>query len=430
MIDSYAEATEYLFTCHPMFQRVGAGAYKPGLETALTLSEAFGSPHKGLRCIHVAGTNGKGSTAHSIAAVLQKAGYKTGLYTSPHLVDFRERIRVDGCMIPKEYVVDFTARYRNMTLQCQPSFFELTTIMAFEYFRHEQVDVAVVETGLGGRLDTTNIITPDLCIITNISLDHTALLGDTPEAIAREKAGIIKPEIPVVIGEALGAVREVFSSKAAEVGAPIVFACDDRSIDICREADGKWHFRNTPWGDVEYGLEGECQKHNGLTVLTSLAVMTAVGYRIASRDVVSGLAQVCETTGLAGRWMSLGDNPKVVCDTGHNSGGWQYLVEQIAALPGVRHMVIGFVNDKDVSDILHRIAAIDRCKVYFTRASVDRALPVEELAEIAARYGISGEMCADVPEAYEKALAESGKGDSIFVGGSTFVVADLLAYLR
>ena len=185
MTDSYAEATEYLFTCHPMFQRVGAGAYKPGLETALTLSEAFGSPHKGLRCIHVAGTNGKGSTAHSIAAVLQKAGYKTGLYTSPHLVDFRERIRVDGRMIPKKYVVDFTARYRDMVLQCQPSFFELTTIMAFEYFRHEQVDVAVVETGLGGRLDTTNIITPDLCVITNISLDHTALLGDTPEAIAR-----------------------------------------------------------------------------------------------------------------------------------------------------------------------------------------------------------------------------------------------------
>ncbi|MCM1483229.1 MAG: bifunctional folylpolyglutamate synthase/dihydrofolate synthase [Muribaculaceae bacterium] len=426
----YTEATEFLFTQLPMFQRTGASAYKPGLDTARELAAAFGNPHDGLRCIHVAGTNGKGSTSHTIAAVLQSAGYKVGLYTSPHLIDFRERIRVNGDMIPEADVVDFTRRYRNMRLDSSPSFFELTTIMAFEYFRRSGVDVAVIETGLGGRLDTTNIIHPDLCVITNISLDHTALLGDTLQQIAVEKAGIIKPGVPVAIGEASGAVRKVFNDTARKAGAPIVFACDDTAIHPERNEQGLWTFAPTLWGTVEYGLCGECQKYNGLTVLTALGVMDACGFDFTDADVRRGMADVASLTGLVGRWTCFGRNPVRICDTGHNIGGWQYLAPQIDALPGCKHMVIGFVSDKDVSAILKLISERVHDKhVYFTRASVDRALSAETLAEKAAEAGLYGVVCQDVVSAYKKALAEASESDSVFVGGSTFVVADLMAYI-
>lgn len=429
-MNDYQEATEFLFTQLPVFQRSGASAYKPGLDTARALSAAFGNPHKGLRCIHVAGTNGKGSTAHTLAAVLQSAGYRTGLYTSPHLADFRERIRVNGKMISREEVVDFTRRYRAMSDLPAPSFFELTTVMAFEHFRRMEVDVAVIETGLGGRLDTTNIIEPDLCVITNISLDHTALLGDTPELIAGEKAGIIKPGVPVVIGEAEGTVRRVFEDAAQRAGAPIRFVPDsmDRT-SVSRDASGTWVFGTPQWGKVSYELTGDCQRHNGLTELAAIDELVKAGYEIGAEHVREGMAHVCELTGLAGRWMVLGTNPLRVCDTGHNVGGWEYLSAQIATLPGTCHIVLGFVNDKDVSSILGMISRIPSTRFYFVKASVDRALPADELAALAAEAGITGTVAGTVTEGYEKALACAGEGDSVFVGGSTFVVADLLAYL-
>lgn len=426
----YREATDFLFTQFPMFQRTGASAYKPGLENAFELSAVFGNPHEGLRCIHIAGTNGKGSTAHSIAAVLQQSGYKVGLYTSPHLQDFRERIRVNGQMIDREAVVDFTNRYREMQMESHPSFFELTTIMAFEHFKRSGVDVAVIETGLGGRLDTTNIISPDMCVITNISFDHTALLGNTPDAIASEKAGIIKKGVPVVIGEAEGVVREVFAKTAEEVGAPIRFVDDIRSeIKTGRTDDGRWKFSSMRFGDVVYELSGDCQEKNGATVLTALSVLADMGYRITEKDVRAGMAAVEELTGLRGRWMVTNRCPLTVCDTGHNEGGWQYIVPRLTASPGVKHMVIGFVNDKDVSKILKMIGQIENTRLYFARASVDRALPSDALKKVAASVGLKGDAYETVGEAYEKALAESGKGDTVYVGGSTFIVADYLDYI-
>lgn len=424
-MESYDEAIEWLYAQLPMFQRVGAPAYKPGLDTARKLDAAFSHPHHRYRTIHVAGTNGKGSTAHTIAAVLQSAGYHTGLYTSPHLVDFRERIRVDGAMIPRDAVVDFIDRYRAMDAGCSPSFFELTMTMAFDWFAASSVDVAVIETGLGGRLDSTNIISPDLCVITNISFDHTAFLGDTLPAIASEKAGIIKSGIPVVIGEAEGEVRGVFERKADETGSPIVFAEDRMPVAVCRRSDNCWIYEGTPFGCVRGELSGDCQPRNAATVMTALEQLQKLGYRIDDEHVRDGFAGVCGLTGLAGRWMRLSDDPIVVCDTGHNAGGWEYISRQLAAMDCRKHLVIGFVSDKDVSHILGMMPK--DAKYYFTQASIARAMPADELAEAAACHGLQGEIVPDVEAAYKKALGECAEGGMVFVGGSTFVVADLLA---
>lgn len=424
-MESYDEAIEWLYSQLPMFQRVGAPAYKPGLDTANKLDAAFGHPHRSYRTIHIAGTNGKGSTAHTIAAVLQSAGYRTGLYTSPHLVDFRERIRVDGAMIPREDVLDFIERYRKMDVGCSPSFFELTMTMAFDWFAACNVDVAVIETGLGGRLDSTNIITPDLCVITNISFDHTAFLGSTLPAIASEKAGIIKPGIPVVVGEAEGDVRAVFERKAAETGAPIMFAEDRRPIASYRRSDVGWIYEGTPFGTVIGELSGDCQPCNAATIMTALEQLVSAGYRIGEDNVRDGFCNVCRMTGLAGRWMRLSDDPLVICDTGHNTGGWEYISHQLAAMPERKHLVIGFVSDKDVSHILDMMPKDAR--YYFTQASVRRALPATDLADLAAHHGLHGEVVPTVAEAYKKALDACAGGEMVFVGGSTFVVADLLA---
>lgn len=430
LIMTYQETLDYLFTQLPVFQHQGQSAYKPGLDTARRLSALFGNPHRGLRCIHIAGTNGKGSTAHTIAAVLQHAGYRTGLFTSPHLVDFRERIRIDGRMIGRDEVIDFTERWINSGSELRPSFFELTTIMAFEWFARNKVDVAVIETGLGGRLDTTNIIMPDLSVITNISLDHTALLGDTLAAIAFEKAGIIKEGVPVVIGEARGDVRDVFVCRAAEMSAPVEFAEDNRQYADARLCDDGWHYTETVFGDIRGELSGDCQQLNAATVLCALRCLHRLGYNFTDEDVAHGFAHVTSDTGLMGRWMKLGDSPLTVCDTGHNIGGWQYIARRLKAYEGTVHMIIGFVSDKDVSGILRLvkdIADAGSLKLYFTRASVERAMTARQLALLAAEQGLWGETFPDVSSAYKKALAEAGKGDMIFVGGSTFVVADLLA---
>lgn len=426
----YNQTIEFLFNSLPVFQNQGSSAYKPGLDTARKLDVAFGCRHREFKTIHIAGTNGKGSTAHTIAAVLQSAGYKVGLYTSPHLLDFRERMRVDGEMISKVEVVDFVDRFRKMSLDCTPSFFELTTIMAFEFFARHKVDVAIIETGLGGRLDTTNIINPELCVITNISLDHTALLGDTVEKIAMEKAGIIKSGVPVVIGEASGAVREVFRCKADSVAAPILFADDANGISNMRHGVSTLDFDTDSFGAISGELTGECQRCNAATIVTSLMCLRNMGWNLTSEAVRAGFGHVCSLTGLMGRWVKIADAPFTVCDTGHNPGGWELIARQLSECPGVKHIVVGFVGDKDVTCVLSYIRGISNARLYFTQPSVNRALPVDELMGKAAGMGIDGCAFATVDEAYKKALADSGEGDTVFIGGSTFVVADMLACMQ
>lgn len=424
---SYSETLNYLYTQLPVFQHSGAGAYKPGLGNALALAQMFGNPHKELRTIHIAGTNGKGSTAHTLAAVLQSAGYKTGLFTSPHLVDFRERIRVNGRMIPREQVIDFVERYREKPTVCEPSFFELTTIMAFEWFKDEEVDVAVIETGLGGRLDTTNIINPDLSIITNISFDHTALLGNTIAAIAAEKAGIIKHKVPVVIGRADKDEAKVFKAKAKAEEAPIVFADKQTCFHHTIPTPVGIEYIGTPFGDIHGELCGEYQLENSRTVISALQELKKLGYDIDDSAVAQGFANVTRLTGLMGRWMRIGQNPLVVADTGHNIGGWKYLARQINAQAGHKYLVLGFVSDKDVSAVMAQVRNISDSTVLFTRASVERAMEPEALASKAAECGVRGECYATVGEAYKKALGLAAKSDMIFIGGSTFVVADFLS---
>lgn len=426
----YAETLEFLYSQLPAFERDGASAYKPGLDRARALESAFGNPHAAFPAIHIAGTNGKGSTAHTLAAILQAAGYRTGLFTSPHLLDFRERIKVDGEMISEEAVIEFVDRFKKANLDIAPSFFELTTTMAFEHFRKSGVDIAVIETGLGGRLDSTNIISPVLSIITNISLDHTGLLGDTRALIAAEKAGIIKPCTPVVIGESDDEVRPVFEAKSSELAAPIIFSDEEKPVTSYEIVDGKPHYSTAAYGEIVGELRGDYQFNNAATILTVVGVLQTLGYNLTPDAVKYGFEHVCNLTGLMGRWMKIAENPAVICDTGHNAGGWKYLAPQIDGLPGKKHIVIGFVDDKDVNGILTMIAAeIKDCRLYFTQPSNHRALPASIVREIANVHGLDGEVFATVEDAYKKALADAGKGDSVYVGGSSYVVADFLTYL-
>ncbi len=435
---TYNEAVEYLYSQTPQFQRIGAAAYKPGLDTVVRLSAQFEDRYNDYPTIHIAGTNGKGSTAHTIAAVLQSAGYKVGLFTSPHLIDFRERMRVDGKKIPESAVVSFVERYHQLkqsdsTLPA-PSFFELTTVMAFEWFATERVDVAVIEVGLGGRLDSTNIITPRLSVITNISFDHMAQLGNTLEAIAHEKAGIIKDGVDVVCGETKPAIRQVFADVASAHGSNIDFAQLSLANINVADDDGTLGVTGTPFGDLQYQLSGFCQHENCRTVIAALMALERQGWRITNEAVAKGFANVCSLTGLMGRWMILGRSPKVVCDTGHNEGGWELLSKQLATLPRPLFMAIGFVNDKDISHILPYMPT--DANYIFTQASVPRALRAEDLAREAANYNLHGDVTHSVDEAYNLALdrlssltSQSGNCGSLFVGGSTFVVADLLSHL-
>ena len=410
----YQDTLAYLYNSVPMFQQVGGAAYKEGLENTLELDAHLGHPHRRFRTIHVAGTNGKGSCSHTLAAILQEAGYRTGLYTSPHLLDFRERIRINGKPIPQEYVVNFVARERPFFEPLHPSFFELTTAMAFRYFADEAVDVAVIEVGMGGRLDCTNIIRPDLCLITNISPDHTQFLGHTLAQIAAEKAGIIKPGIPVVIGETTPETHPVFLHKAQEAGAPIYFAEEEKAN---KQAD---------YPGLDFELKGIYQEKNLRALLTALPLLIQAGYKLDDRAVRNGFAHVVELTGLMGRWQKLHDRPTVVCDTGHNVGGIRYIVQQLEQQTfRTLRIVIGMVNDKDINGVL---ALLPRnATYYFTRASVKRALPEQELAALARQAGLAGNCYPDVPAAVRTAQKESLPEDFIFVGGSNFIVADLLA---
>ena len=406
---NYSETITYLYQSTPLFQQVGAGAYKEGLTNSLLLDEHLGHPHRLFHSIHVAGTNGKGSCSHTLAAILQSAGYRVGLYTSPHLVDFRERIRVNGVPVSEQYVVDFVERERSFFEPLHPSFFELTTAMAFRYFADCHVDVAVVEVGLGGRLDCTNLISPDLSVITNISFDHTQFLGHTLAAIAREKAGIIKPHTPVVVGEVLPETRSVFEQQAEAMEAPLYFAEEQSLL----------------YADVEMELKGCYQQKNRATVLATIPLLQQAGYRVGEAEVRRGFAQVVELTGLQGRWQQLQDAPRMVCDTGHNVGGIRYVAEQLKSQHcRTLRMVMGMVNDKDIRGVL---ALLPREAVYyFTQASVKRALPVEEFARLAMEAGLQGSCYPDVASAVRAAQKESLPEDFIFVGGSSYIVADLL----
>lgn len=420
---TYNEAIEFLYNSLPVFQREGASAYKPGLGTSIALDDIFGNPHRKYACIHIAGTNGKGSTAHSLAAVLHRAGYKTGLYTSPHIFDFRERIRVDGKKIGEADVVDFVERWKGMKSELSPSFFELTSTMAFEYFAKECVDVAVIETGLGGRLDSTNIITPVLSVITNISLDHTALLGDSLEKIAAEKAGIIKPGVPAVVGERQAECEDVFVCKAREVGAELTFATpvEGHIGADCIE------YPSTPFGALRGELHGECQVKNTATILCALEKLQDAGFRITPEAVKEGLANVCGDTELMGRWTTLRKSPLTVCDTGHNIGGWEYIARQLSEYScGKVYLIVGFVNDKDISAILRKIAGIGGyVELYFSAPSVPRGLAAEELARKAAEHGLEGRVIADVNAALADATSRATADDLILIAGSNFLVSDL-----
>jgi len=430
MTDTYQQSLDWLFGQLPMFSRIGGAAYKAGLDTSLALDELFGHPHTKYHTIHIGGTNGKGSTSNMIASMLQAAGYKTGLYTSPHLADFRERMRVDGKMIPRERVTRFVEEWKECGYEGHPSFFELTMAMAFEWMAEEKVDVAVVEVGMGGRLDSTNIITPDVSVITNISEDHTQFLGDTLAKIAVEKAGIIKGGIPAVIGEAEGEIREVFQTRAEQIGAPITFAEDAPLLAKCEESvDGGFNCETVNGLRFHSPLGGDYQRKNINTALAAIEAMRQAGYKITDEAIVDGMEQITERTGFYGRWTILRKQPLTIADTGHNEAGLTYNMEQLHRLldrrPGGKlRMVIGFVADKAIDKILPLFPK--DAYFYFANAKIPRALASDKLENKAREYSLKGEVIPDVKEAYGKALRDSGSDDIIYVGGSTFIVADLI----
>ena len=410
---TYKETIEYLFNSTPVFEHVGASAYKPGLQTTEILDAHYGHPHKNFKTIHIAGTNGKGSVSHSLASILQEAGYKVGLYTSPHLIDFRERIRVNGIPVSEEYVIRFVEDFKLLNSKrihpLSPSFFELTTALAFKYFAEEKIDIAVIEVGLGGRLDCTNIITPILSVITNISFDHTQFLGNTLAQIASEKAGIIKHQVPVVIGETTKETRPVFENKAKEMDAPIFFA-EEIDQSECDQYD--------------FELKGSYQKKNLRTILCATKRLPF----IHPEHIQKGLTNVCKNTGLMGRWQTLSTNPLIICDTGHNVGGWKYLAPQISSVPCDRlHIVFGMVDDKDIRNVLSMLPK--NAVYYFTQANNHRAIPAQQVGVLAKEYGLSGNTYPAVAQAYEEAKSSASEKDFIFIGGSSYIVADLLCHI-
>lgn len=426
---NYQETLNYLYNSTPVFEHVGAVAYKEGLQNTLALDKHFNHPHTNFKTIHIAGTNGKGSCSHSLASILQEAGYKVGLYTSPHLVDFRERIRVNGQCISKERVVKFVEDERKFFEPLHPSFFELTTALAFKYFDEQKVDIAIIEVGLGGRLDCTNIISPILSIITNISFDHTQFLGDTLAKIAGEKAGIIKKGVPVIIGEANEETRPVFQSKAYEVNSVIVFAEDNAIVTSSSPmADGGRRYNLSNNSTLIGELSGDYQERNMNTILCACNILKQMNI-IKNDDVIAkGLANICKNTGLLGRWQTIQNNPTVVCDTGHNVGGWNYLAPQIKRQQcNQLRIVFGMVDDKDINSVMYLLPK--NAIYYWTQAESKRAIKAERVAEIAIKHDLRGEIFDNVEVAYTKALQDSNKDDFVFVGGSSYIVADLLTFL-
>jgi len=428
---NYSQTLDFLYSSLPMYQRIGKAAYKSNLDTTVALDNHLGKPHRSFKSIHVAGTNGKGSVSHMLAAVLREAGYKTGLYTSPHYVDFRERIRVNGKMVDEQFVIDFVRDNKDIMIELEASFFEMTVAMAFSYFEREEVDIAIVETGMGGRLDSTNILTPIISVITNIGLDHTQYLGDTPEKIAHEKAGIIKQGVPVVIGQAGAGLRKIFVDRALKLHTPIFFAEDSYSVrnKECAPIEGFQMFNVYREGmlfmeDLLTDLMGNFQ---ALNIATVLRVLDLLEGKIAGRTfpVRDGLMKVRELTGFMGRWQVMRQAPLVICDSGHNVDGLRNSIGQLSQMEHDRlHIVLGMVNDKDRSAILGLLPA--DAEYYFTRAGIPRALDQDILRTEAEMYSLKGSSYPSVIEAYRSALEHAGEKDIIFVGGSSFVVGDFL----
>ncbi len=427
---TYPQTLDYLFSRLPMFHRIGAAAYKANLDNTYKITELLGNPHKKLKCIHVAGTNGKGSSSHMLAAILQQAGYKTGLYTSPHMVDFRERIKINGQLIPKKEVIDFVEKYKTDFEIIEPSFFEWTVGLAFDYFANQEVDVAVIEVGLGGRLDSTNIITPVISLITNIGYDHMNLLGDTLQKIATEKAGIIKSRIPVVVSQQQSDIYPIFNARAQELKSPIEYA--DKRFKVinhkhtdkyleCEILDKKTNETST----YQLDLTGTYQLKNVLGVLNCIEVLIDVGFIIEKSTVKKALSHVVKLTKLLGRWQTISEKPLIIADTGHNEDGISQITENLKRYTYKQlHFVFGAVNDKEIDKILNLLPT--DAIYYFVRASVPRALPSDELQKKAEAYNLNGLHFKDVESGLNAAKKVCKKDDLIFVGGSTFVVGDLL----
>ena len=411
---TYSEAIEYLYSSRPPFHQVGAEAYKPGLENTLRLMAQVGNPHLHLKAIHVAGTNGKGSTSHLIAAALQAAGYKVGLFTSPHLVSLTERIRINGQPIPEDEVAAFVTQHKAFLDELQPSFFETMTALGFAYFVKEQVDIAVVEVGLGGRLDSTNVLTPILSVITNIGLDHTEFLGNTLTKIAKEKAGIIKAGVPVVIGESHPQTMNVFLAKAQECGSEIYFA------DQC-EYLRRTRLQVAP----ECELKGLYQEHNLQTAFVALRAISNLGFKISNLNIAEGFAHVCSKTGLRGRWETLCEKPLTICDTGHNSHGLQYVARHLKELTNPQvWIVFGMVNDKDTDIVMRLMPQGERYHYIFTRPNTQRARSAQEMLDLWGKEGIAIE---DPEAALTYAQTHATEEDAIFIGGSNYLVGYALS---
>jgi dihydrofolate synthase/folylpolyglutamate synthase len=432
---NYQKTLLHIMEQLPMYQRIGKAAYREGLDNTIKLDAYFKKPHTYFKAVHIAGTNGKGSVSHMLASILQEAGYKVGLYTSPHLTDFRERIRINGIMISKKFVMEFTYNHKPFFDTFQPSFFEISVFMAFQYFMQNGVDIAVIEVGLGGRLDATNIISPVLSVITNIGKDHTDLLGETLEKIAAEKAGIIKENTPVVIGESQAETIPVFSGIAARMHSPMLIADQVYKIDYSLlsvdeyqvfnvKKNGEIHFTN-----LKCALLGHYQRKNTATVLTSVEKLQQLQIKIRERDIYAGIRKVITNTGLSGRWQVVQHNPAVICDTAHNADGIRVVMQQLTETPYKNlHLVLGFVQDKDVKQIIKFLPA-NAC-YYFTRLSVPRTMSETELASMALRYGIKGYTYPGINEAFSAAMNKAGKNDLVVITGSNFLVADFLNMKR
>lgn len=427
---TYPQTLDYLFSKLPMYQRVGAAAYKANLDNTIAICNALGNPEKKLKCVHVAGTNGKGSSSHMLAAVLQQAGYKTGLYTSPHLVDFRERVKINGKMIPKTDVVKFVEDYKDIFEKIEPSFFEWTVGLAFHYFAQQEVDVVVLEVGLGGRLDSTNVVNPVACLITNIGFDHMNLLGDTLPKIAFEKAGIIKTKVPITISQTQLEVISIFNNRAKELKAPIEFADKNYKI-ISSKHESNFlalellHKKNNTKHSYKLDLQGSYQIKNLMGVLNTIENLKHKGFLIEDEMIFSALQQVQKITGLQGRWQIMQDKPLVIADTGHNEDGIKEVLENLKRYDyNTLHFVLGVVNDKDISKILKLLPK--DAVYYFCKATIPRALDEKELTLLAKKSGLEGKTFKTVSEALEKAKKQAKANDLIFVGGSTFTVADIL----
>ena len=419
-----------MFNKLPMYQRIGGAAYKADLNNTIALLTHLGNPHRNFKSVHVAGTNGKGSTSHILASIFQEAGFKTGLYTSPHLRDFRERIRINGEMIPQENVVDFIERNKETFEKMELSFFEMTVGMAFEYFSNEKVDIAIVEVGMGGRLDSTNLITPELSVITNIGLDHVQFLGDTLEKIAHEKAGIIKEGVPVVIGETQPETHQVFEEKAQECHSPIFFAdqifdCDKIHIESqTLQKYDIWKDNELYMEACEIPLMGNYQKKN-LTTVICAADQLRSKFDLSDDDIRSGIANVIRNTHLMGRWQILSQDPLTIADTGHNVDGIREVVSQLAEMTYSKlHFVIGMVNDKDIDHVLQLLP--HSCEYYFCKADIPRGLDAKILAGKAFELGLRGRVYNSVRDAYQSALNDAHFDDVIFIGGSNFIVAEVV----